>query len=266
LFLPSVYCMLQDYGIRGWAISLIFQQLVAIIGSWIFLAHNFKEFGWFPRHWSKDAFLRSFRFGMKLQVAALANLLSEPLAKLFLGYYGSLEGVGLYEMAMRLVTSVRSLVVQALQPLVAAFARMSAAEIEFRTYLFSIAKKTALAGGSIFVLLVLVSPLFSRYILGGYDKNFILMIVILAFGSSINIVSVPYYFATLAKDVMKWNILAQFMMALSVVTVSPFLGPLWQDIGVCVAISLGFVSGGLLTIVGNSNALKKLRYGLEKAG
>ena len=87
-FLINVFILVPRYGILGYGISQINQQVFLIIVLWAALKHHFQELSLIPCHFSREAFLSSFDFGLKVQLNSLAAYLSKAYWSLPYTYHG----------------------------------------------------------------------------------------------------------------------------------------------------------------------------------
>ena len=61
---------------------------------------------------------RLLAYGVPFQLSTMSGLMLDPLAKLFLGHFADLAAVTWYEMASKLITQVRQVLVNAVESLV----------------------------------------------------------------------------------------------------------------------------------------------------
>lgn len=259
VFLAIVLIAVPRFGIWAWGAALIVQQVLTIVGAWLVLRRHLPGLGVLPYRWSTPIFRTTLAFGLKLQINSLANLFSEPLAKLMLGRFGGLEAVALYELAMRLVTSGRGLIVQAAQPLLPEFAAVPPGSPRFGEILQRASRMVMMASFAVLFAVVGAAPLFSIVMMGSFHLDLMVMIVALALGGAINSLAVPYYFAGMGSNVMQWNIGSQFLMAASIITLGGLFGPLYGASGVIGAIVAGLIGGGIMVRLGNSRAFVRMQ-------
>lgn len=256
VFAACVYIALPHFGIMAWVGALLLQQTVVIVGGWLLLARHISGLGMFPWRLSKTVLVETISYGLKLQLNALANLLSEPLAKFMLAHYGGLSAVALYELAMRFVTAFRGLIVQAVTPLIPEFAISFSDAKRFGQLLRRSLKLVALSTGLMFVTIVALSPMYSQFMLGAGQSDLIFFTIALAAGSALNTLSVPYYLAGIGCNVMRWNVASQIIMAACVLVLGGLFGEWFAATGVISGIVAGLVLGSIVVVVGNSRALR----------
>jgi O-antigen/teichoic acid export membrane protein len=256
VFVIAAWQFIPQHGVFGYGIALVVQQITLWVLSWTTLKTLVQGLGWFPRKLSKAVFKTTFVFGIQIQVNSLASLLSEPLAKLMLASWGGLTALGYYELASRLVFQAKGLFVAGIQPLMPAMASMSDVPEQRNTLLIRAIKLAVVCGLVIFTSLILIGPIFSMLMLQKIDQHLLIMIVVLALGSSINMFSVPLYFASMAAGVMKWNIFSQTGVAISVFAAGLLFGKLWGSNSIIGGIVAGLVLGSLVCYFGNARALR----------
>jgi O-antigen/teichoic acid export membrane protein len=256
LFLAIVILAVPIYGLYAWGIALIVQQLFIIVGAWMILQRRISGLGFLPTRWSRAVFQETMPLGLKLQINNLANTLSEPLAKFLLQRFGGLAAVAIYELATKLVFSGRGLIAQACQPVMPEFASENPGSAHFNSLLKRAFKTVSRATVAFFVVILLVMIPFSFFARNVIDWDLIQIILILAIGSAINLLSVPYYFAGAGSNVMLWNIGSQFVVAGSVIVIGTILGSMIGTIGVVWSIAIGLSAGSVMVILGNRHAFK----------
>jgi O-antigen/teichoic acid export membrane protein len=254
IFLALSIEFIPKYGVYGYGLCLIAQQIVLSLLAWVTLIKLVPEVGWFPKQLSKDVLKRTVSYGFKIQINSVASLLSEPLAKSILTMWGGLTVLGYYELASKLVFQVKGLLVAGIQPLMPAFAGM-ALQAEKRNIMLVHSIKISLFGSILlFIGLLLISPIYSHILLNKIDYNMLAIIVALAFGASINIISVPIYFAAMAEGFMCWNLMSQVVVASCILFSTLFAGLLgWGSI--IGGIVGGLFLGSIVCYIGNVKAL-----------
>jgi O-antigen/teichoic acid export membrane protein len=122
LMLAIAALLVPAMGLAGFAWAQFSSQLLVTLAGWALLRRHLPLTGWLPTRWRAAAFSKTFSFGLKLNGIMVLTLFFEPLVKLALNEAGDTTRVALYELASRIVTQVRSLVVSAASPLMPAIA------------------------------------------------------------------------------------------------------------------------------------------------
>lgn len=243
------------FGVWGFGAAQLVQQGTLVITTWYLLKVKIPNLGWVPYKLSKSAFWESSAFGVKIQLNNIAGLLSEPLAKSLLAYWGGVGMVGYYELASRLVGQLRGVFVNAMQPLIALIAGIKSDEERVRHVLIRSMKMTMVSGLGIVLLASLAAPIFSKVMIGEANREVVLIVISLAISLAINLFSVPLYFSGVGRGIMRWNILAQVWMAACVMVASQLLGPMFGGAGVILGIMAGHVGGTGIVGFGNAHDL-----------
>ena len=114
-----------SYGLVGVAYAQIIQGFfIFILSLWYsqkFHKINLSKYFF----WSKTVFKEIFSYGLKFQAISIFQMLYEPTTKALLSLFGGLSLVAYYEMASRLVTQIRSLIVNANQVMIPVYTEAS---------------------------------------------------------------------------------------------------------------------------------------------
>lgn len=255
IFLILVNKMVPQYGIWGWGVALVVQQILTIVGSWVILSIYLPRLGFAPYRWSFRTFRETLAFGLKLQVSGVASHLSEPLAKIIMGKVAGLEAVALYELSAKLVTGLRGILVQMAMPLIPEFAVSKGSAQTIESLLRKSTRVMTRASIGLLIVLILAAPIFSSFMLSAVNTDLLVMIAILGVGWTANALAVPHYFAGIGCNFMRWNIGSHFAIAASVVIVGGLLGPIFGAIAVVIAITIGLIGGAFMVRLGNGRAL-----------
>lgn len=249
LFVPCAVIGVRLFGLMGWAFAQVAQQAFLVLASWALLRRRMPGLGFFPLRWSKTVFSETIHYGLKLQANSLASLLSDPLARFLIAHFGGLSAAGLFDVATKLVLSIRSIIVQMVVPIVPEFAALqNGAGV---SSLLTKASRWLSASAVLFLIVTIaVSPLYSLLMLKSVRMDLVLVLSALAIGHSINIAAVPFYFAGVALNHMRWNIVSQFSMAACIALLGGLLGTLMGPTGVVLSVMLGLITGALFVIVG----------------
>jgi O-antigen/teichoic acid export membrane protein len=189
-------------------------------------------------------------YGGGLQVAAIAQLLFEPLLKVLLTSYSGLALTGYFDMANRIVMQFRSVIVAAytaLVPHVAALAGADGIEPE---------RLRAIYRESFALLLYVVLPYFACLAAslplaltlwkGQFDPVFLAVALLQCGAWLVNSLSLPSYMLNTGTGELRWNIAAHVMMGLAMLLLGPVLGGLFGGTAVLVLGAVALAAGSLL--------------------
>lgn len=204
------------YGVKGVALAQLVQSFSILVLAVIlnFYISDYTK----PRYWrwSKNTFLELFNYGYKFQLVSVAQLFYEPTTKILLSKFGGLSLLGHYEMATRLVSQFRSLMVNANQVVVPVIATNNKVfDQEKKNIFFSkmnrfVATVTFPLSG----LLIVITPLISLIWIGDVNKDFVFSMVALTIATAINIISGPTYFSCLADGRLNILVIVHVLMAI----------------------------------------------------
>lgn len=254
-FVLSTFILIPILGLLGFALAQVGQQLFMIIIVWFIIQREISDVKFIPVRWDRDIFFETTSFGLKIQSIAIASVLTEPVAKALIGFYGGLPAVGLYELALRLLTQARGLLtamVQPIQPRLASATSRYALVREIEPLFDRVLVQSAFMFG----VTILIAPVYSFIMIGRVEIELLSMVVALALGFAVNGVAIPFHMLGTARGLTCWNFMAQLIVAVSVITVGPFLAIFFGTKGVVFSLTFGLVSAALFTIWGNCRELR----------
>lgn len=190
-------------------------------------------------------------YGGGLQIAAIAQLLFEPLLKVLLTAYSGLALTGYFDMANRIVLQFRSVIVagySALVPHVAALSgaggiapeRLRAIYLETSTLLLYVLLP-------FFACVAAGLPLALTLWKGQFDPVFLAVALLQCGAWLVNALSLPAYMLNVGTGQLRWNIAAHVVMGLATLLLGP---PLGSSLGGTAVLVLGGValSAGSLVV------------------
>ena len=148
------------------------------------------------------------RYGAGVQTAAVAQMTIDPVARMLMARFGTLELTGFYEMTARLVIQARSLLVagyQAIIPHVAAIAG-TRKDTEIRELYLQSYDLLVIVGIPDLGIVVAALPALSYLWLGELEPSFLLMGLISVVAWAANALIVPAYYAFLGTGRLPWNV------------------------------------------------------------
>ncbi len=251
--LLTAWFAIPKYGVVGIAVAQSVQQAIIIIGGWILLRHHIPGMGWFPVQWHLGIFRQTSGYAVKLNIIGVLSLLLEPLTKYCINLAGGVVAVGSYELASRLATQLRGIIVSATTPLIPAFAASDKPKDRNFVYRLERAQAYALIAALAVVLgSIFAAPIMCWIILGHGDENVIRMNALLSVGWGINLFALPMYYAAQGQGILRWNIASHALTGLTVLAFSLFLAPTYGSIAVVFGVATGLVLGTIMTMAGNA--------------
>ncbi|MGF7038577.1 oligosaccharide flippase family protein [Mucilaginibacter lappiensis] len=210
LLLVGAYLLAPKYHLVGVAVAQIAQSIFTLLACLTVIVFKLK-YNPLKWNWSKDIFKQIFSYGMKFQFISLASMINEPLVKILLGKFGGMAFAGYYEMANRLLSQARGVIVSATQSLVPVLVNVSKDELPiFYKRVFS---NIIFFSLTVVCLIAAAGRLISFFWIGQYQPVFYYTLMLLAFSTFINLLITPSYFYYIAKA--KLNILIKTHLILS---------------------------------------------------
>jgi O-antigen/teichoic acid export membrane protein len=197
-------------------------------------------------HWDGPRFRELISYGGKMQIAALGQLMFEPAVKAMLTKFGGLAFTGYYEMANRMISQFRAILVAALQSIVPYVAASSGKLDYVRDKYRSLYSLLIFLAIPYYALIALLLPLISRIWLGRIDNRFVFVSLLCLFAWALNTIVAPAYFLFLAIGRLKWIVIAQFTIGASSIVLGGIAGWLFGGIGVLLGSTAALASGSQL--------------------
>jgi len=243
-FVAAVPVLVPKHGLLGLAYAQIGQGIIVLVVTWYQLRKHVIGLRFLRLRWSGLRFREMFRYGLAFQASTLAQLAFDPVTKALLSKFGGLTSVGYYEMASRMVTQVRALIVSANQVVVPLMAEMkeSAPEQIHRVYLNNYRAMVLLcilgAGA-----LIALAPMISILWIGKISTEFVTSVFLLTIGWTINTLTVPAFFANQGLGNLGINTVSSFGIAMLNVVLGVALGWLFAGTGVVLGWALALAIG-----------------------
>ena len=240
---------LKIYGIVGIAYAQLIQSILLFTGSILLLGIRLKCFSFLNFVWNKQSFLEMFNYGGKMQLVGVMNIFWEPMNKFFFSLIGDFSSLATYEMASRLVSQVRNLLVQSNQSIIPYIA--SKPDISPET-LSAIYHKNlnvlGLLSLPIMFGIVCYTPYLSSIFLGRSDSFFNYTVILLSLAWLVNIFSAPSYFIYLGTGELNNVIKTHFIYSVVNPIVCIVLMSYFKSYGIVFSISVALILGSLFNI------------------
>jgi O-antigen/teichoic acid export membrane protein len=241
-------------GLIGMALGQIAQYAVSIALSWLtvrsLLGRSIVPI--LPRRFNRSAFSLLFSFGIKLQLMNLISFAFEPLTKFIVSAVGGLQILGIFEMTYRMVLQARHLIVAPMNQLVPAFAHLNETNPSetARLYIHAV-MEAILMGTSIFLLIIIASPLISRVWIDTYDPTFIVFTSLLCLGWLVNALATPAYLLGIGSGRVRWNITGHLITTLGSPALGYLFGKWFGSSALVFGISISLAAGSACTMLLN---------------
>ena len=238
------------YGLKGLLFAQIVQALVVLSLSVYFLSKSVVGIVSLHWNWSKKLFKEIIDYGLKMQALSIMQMTFEPVTKGLLSKFGGLAMVGYYEMASRLVSQFRSLIVSANQviiPVIAAAKEKDVSQIKsiyvktFSIIMFLNCITTA--------IIIVASPLISLVWIGKLVPFFLFAVVVNSVVVFVNIMSNPAYFSYLGEGKLNTLIYSYLIIVIVNCGLGYALGHYFFHFGVIVAWNFAFLIGSIFVLM-----------------
>lgn len=250
LLLGLSILLTPDFGLKGLIFAQIFQAVLILAMSFYYLNKHISGVFELKWNWSKPIFREIISYGLKLQVLSFMQMSFEPVTKALLSKFGGLAMVGYYEMASRLVSQFRSIIVNANQVVIPVIASAKETNTSYIKNLYYKSFAIILFLNTIITTVVILSaPIISKLWIGSFEPVFIFAVVINSLAVFINICSNPAYFSYMGEGKLNPLILSYFFITFLNVSLAFILGYFFGGYGVIVAWNLAFMLGSLLVVM-----------------
>lgn len=246
----GTFILTPKFGLLGVAYAQVIQSLL-ILGTASIIAMRLvynKKYSGFK--WDKETFKTIMGYGLKFQIVSICQMLYEPTTKTLLSKFGGLSAVGYYEMASRLISQVRALIVNANQIMIPV---VTEASFNDSIKLESIYKKTfsitMFIGIPTISLILFLSPLISMFWIGKLQIEFIVFTYVLGIGNLFNIVCGPSYFGFLGQGILNPLIKVHVLMAIINAALAYLFGIFIGGYGVVIAWGIALLYSSLYLIL-----------------
>ncbi len=245
-----------SFGFIGLGYAQVVHAGIQLIIAWILVNKHLKVESFSPFAFDFTIFKEMFSYSVHLQVASLMTMLLEPISKLFLGYFGNLSSVGYFEMANRLVMQVRNIIVNANQALVPMITKSHTQEQDLKGSYMATLKVLFVVSLCFYSFTGFLASFISEIWIGHYNQDFIYFTYIILISLGINTLAGAAYFTNVGTGNVKFNTMAQSIIAVTNVLFAVLLGYFYTAYGVVIAYGVSIIIGSLWLII-NFNGRNK---------
>lgn len=250
LYLILTFIFVPVWGLMGVVYAQIAQSAFMILAYLAVIYIKVPDFSFFRIQVSRNIFKELFNYGINFQVMSLSILFFDPITKYFLSRFGGLSITGFYEMANKLVSQLRALIVSSLQVIVPAIANVSAkgfADIKslylkWFPYLF-LASLIMITG------IISMANYISVVWIGKLERTFVVILILLSIGWFFNIISSFAYFIDLGIGDLKRNVMAHVIQSVANLALGYLIGRLMGGYYVVLAPALALIIGTFMLLV-----------------
>jgi len=244
--LVLIALLVPEEGVKGVALAQFFQYIIIFCFAWVSVCVRLKVMPRLPYKCSYAVFMQIVKFSAGIQINNIFNILFEPLLKALIANFSDLGTLGIFEMAYRMITQQRSVIVGVISTVLPSFAHLQIHnKIEFKKLYYNtkfIASTSALVAA---VFVVSISPIISLLWIGDLNYQFISFSLILAPGWMLNTMAVPSYLSAVASGSMVNNIRSSAAAVILLVVCGWPLGANFGAIGAAFASSFAIGACGV---------------------
>ena len=234
--------LLKLFGILALPLGLMAGNLVAILGGWCLIRRVLGPSAITLSAFNTQTFIDLLTYGIRLQGASLATLLFEPMTRVLVSWATNLETLAIYDLASRLVVSVRQLIVAAVQVAVPAIAKAGREDPKSLGLIYGQMIEGAWLGGTVVMACVCVSvPLIAYSWLGTMDPLFIGLAWCLIVGWWFTLFGLPDYMVAMGSGWTDIILTSQWSMALSGIILITAGRQLWEAHGVALGVAVALI-------------------------
>lgn len=242
LFIPKL-------GLAGIALAQIVQAIMIFAISYYFIKSRCFSFSLLRWNWDQKIFRSLFNYGSKIQVISICQMLIEPVTKILISRYNGVTTLGFYEMASRLITQLRQIIVNMNQvtiPIVSHYFQTDKSAIRY-VYERGLSLIIFIAF-PLFAGIILFTPFLSNIWIGYIAPVFINSAYILAFSMLINILCAPAYFNSMGEGDLNGVLLMNLLIALLNIFLGIIIGSVLPVYGVISALGISTAAGSVFLI------------------
>jgi O-antigen/teichoic acid export membrane protein len=211
-YLSLTIILIPHYGLVGLAISQVVQSILILFFSYFTLKKRLDYLNLFRWGWDYSIFRKLFNYGYKVQVISVSQMLIDPVTKVLISRYNGLTTLGFYEMASRLISQLRQIIVNMNQvtiPIVSHYFQVDKSAIK---YVYK--RGISLIVFIVFPLvagIIIFTPYLSKFWIGSVEHVFVNAAYLIALAMLFNILCTPAYFNSFGEGdlngVLTMNIL-----------------------------------------------------------
>lgn len=249
-FVGLVFAFVPQHGLLGLALAQVLQALIVLGLSYYIFRRVLSAEIRFTIRWSKNIFREIINYSLQFQTITISRMLVEPITKALLSRYGGLAATGYFEMALKLVTQIRSVIIVGYQAFVPAIASL----LETRKDRIPAVYRKAMS--FILIIFVVVLPLIivsarpvSRIWLGTISPQFTMFLILTSVAWFVNLLSAPAYFVNLGTGELGENIIGHVVTAVLNLALCLTFGQFAGGSGIVIGYTVAIATGSLVTAI-----------------
>jgi O-antigen/teichoic acid export membrane protein len=235
-----------EYGLMGLVFAQLVQALCLLLSGWIAVNVVMPQLPSIPVNWRLSRLRKLLGYGINFQINSVVMLLFEPVTKILLGRLGELTVAGYFELAQRIVSQIRSLIVASNSVIVPVFAGMKSDGSDRRELYVRNFQLMFFLATLLYTALISITPLISHIWLSEFNRSFCILAISLSLAWYCNTISAPAYFAYLGQGRLRWITLSHIVMGIVNIILGLLLGYFWGSRGILFAFCFSLLLGSLL--------------------
>jgi len=248
-YLGLAVVFVPRYGLVGLAAAQAAQAAFGLFAAWHLLRRQIPGLPVIPHRWSAARFKEIVAYGVQFQWVTICQSLREPVTKALLARFAGLAYTGFYDMAARLVVTLRELIVQSNQVLIPTVSNLHERD---RTAIPGIYRESYrlvfFLAVPAFAILVVAAPLVSTVWIGSYQPLFVRFVLLLAAAWFVNVLCNPAYVVDLGTGALRWVTIGCTVTAILNAFLGFFAGK-WLGGTAIVAVASSSLVVGYLTVL-----------------
>jgi len=236
---------INDYGILGMAYAHLIQSITYLLLGIIFLKIKIPNYSFKNYSWNKEIMRKLIIYNFNFQVSSVFQLLFDPLNKFLFTKFGGLELTAYYEIANKIISTIRGLITSVLNNFIPKIAILGLDQNRASLIKqFKLIKSLNIIFSTACIFsIVFLSTIFSSIFFNELNFEFIRIFQILSIAWFINTLSVPEYYMNMGSGKLKPNtfsvIIQSFLNLIFGLTIGVFFGNEYISISVLLAFSVG---------------------------
>jgi O-antigen/teichoic acid export membrane protein len=248
IFLLFSLIFVEFYGLLGLAVAQVAQSVFLFTAGWVFIRKVMPALPILPQQWKLAYFRDMLGYGINFQVSSFAIFLFEPITKILFGRYGGLIAAGYFEIAERMVTTLRAVVVESNRVIVPVYAGMTSYEVDAPHLYVKNTKNLYFIVIPVFAALMALTPAICEVWVGSFQPHFVIMGAWITLAWFINTVTTPAYFAYLGQGKLYWITISHVVMGVINIIAGSLLGRFFGWQGILAAFVTSLVIGSLIPL------------------